>query len=180
MVYINKLILGTSVCVCFCNWFCVSVCACVYHGPCFLWRKETVKPTWKFIRAVSGAQSIHLKTLLLCWVECPEIFRAVLTTILSFHVVSDTIFGSCESFAPCGWLRICIYLIPALISRPFGEAIMDGVATESSAGQAESVSELRGEVLNVMQWLLRCPWCRFKCWSLTDTWPTSCNALLKK
>lgn len=121
MVYINKLILGTSVCVCFCNWFCVSVCACVYHGPCFLWRKETVKPTWKFIRAVSGAQSIHLKTLLLCWVECPEIFRAVLTTILSFHVVSDTIFGSCESFAPCGWLRICIYLIPALISRPFGK-----------------------------------------------------------
>lgn len=122
MVYINKLILGTSVCVCFCYWFCVCVCvrACVYRGPCFLWRKETVKPTWKFIHTASGAQFIHLKTLLLCWVKCPEIFGAVLTTILRFHVVSDAVFGSCDAFAPRGWLRICICLIPALISCPFG------------------------------------------------------------
>lgn len=122
MVYINKLILGTSVCVCFCYWFCVCVCvcACVYRGPCFLWRKETVKPTWKFIHTASGAQFIHLKTLLLCWVKCPEIFGAVLTTILCFHVVSDAAFGSCDAFAPRGWLRICICLIPALISCPFG------------------------------------------------------------
>lgn len=109
-----------SVCVSVTDFVCVCVYACVYRGPCSLWRKETVKPTWKFIRTVSGAQFIHLKTLLLCWVKCPEIFRAVLTTILRFHVVSDAIFGSCDSFAPCGWLRICICLIPALISCPFG------------------------------------------------------------
>lgn len=109
-----------SVCVSVTDFLCVWICVCVYRGPCFLWRKETVKPTWKFIHTVSGAQFIHLKTLLLCWVKCPEIFRAALTTILRFHVVSDALFGSCDSFARCGWLRICIYLIPALISCPFG------------------------------------------------------------
>lgn len=58
-------------------------------------------------------------------------------------------------------------------------AVMDGVATKSSAGQVEGVSKLSGAVSDVSQWLLRCQWCRFKCWSLADTWPTGCNVLLK-
>lgn len=56
------------------------------------------------------------------------------------------------------WLTQNLHLLDTSIDFPsLWEAIMDGVATESSAGQAESVSELRGEVLNVSQWLLRCP-----------------------
>lgn len=59
-------------------------------------------------------------------------------------------------------------------------AVMDRVATKSSAGQVDRVSELSGAGSDVSQWLLRCRWCRFKCWSLADAWPTGCNALLKK
>jgi len=35
-------------------------------------------------------------------------------------------------------------------------AARDGMATKSSAGQVERVSELSGAVSNVSQWLLRC------------------------
>lgn len=164
-----------------CYWFvCVCVCVFVYRGPSFLWRKETVKPTCKFIHTASGAQFIHLKTLLLCWVKCPEIFGAVLTTILRFHVASGAIFGSCDSFAPWGLTQNLHSLDTSIDFPSLWAAVMDGAAAKSSAGQVGRVSELSGAISNVSQWLLRCQWCRFKCWSLADAWPTGCNALLKK
>lgn len=55
------------------------------------------------------------------------------------------------------WLTQNLHLLDTSIDfLSLWVAVMDGVATESSAGQAESVTELRGAVLNVSQWLLRC------------------------
>lgn len=55
------------------------------------------------------------------------------------------------------WLTQNLHLLDTSIDFPsLWVAVMDGVATKSSAGQVERVSELGGAVSNVSQWLLRC------------------------
>lgn len=79
------------------------------------------------------------------------------------------------------WLTQNLHLLDTSIDfLSLWVAVMDGVATKSSAGQVVRVSKLRGAVSNVSQWLLRRQGCRFRCWSLADTWPVGCNVLLKK
>lgn len=182
MVYINKLILGTSVCVCFCYWFffvCVYMCVCL-SWPLFPLEKGDSKTHLK-IYTHSVRSPVHSSE------DAPAVLGKMPRNIQSC-VNHNSLLPRCvwchiwKLWFLC-FMRLTqnLHLLDTSTDFPsLWVAVMDGVATKSSAGQVERVSKLSGAISDVSQWLLGCQWCRFRCWSLADTWPTGCKALLKK
>lgn len=173
MVYINRLILGTSMCVSVADFFWrgrvyVYVCVCL---------------SWPLFPLEKGDRKTHLK-IYTHSVRSPVHSSEDTPAVLGKMPRNTQGWVNHNSPLPCCacchiwklWFlcSMCLtqnlHLLDTSIDfLSFWVAVMDGVAMKGSAGQVVRVSKLSGAVSNVSQWLLRCQGCRLRCWSLADT-----------
>lgn len=183
MVYINRLISGTSVCVCFCYWFllegmcvCVDVCVVCLPWPLFPPEKGDSKTHLK-IYTHSVRSPVHSSK------DAPAVLGKMPRNIQGC-VNHNSPLPRCACchiwklwFLYSMWLTQNLHFLDTSIDFPsLWIAVMDGVAMKSSAGQvvrvtsveqygmsASGCSDVRDADSDAGVWQTHDPWVAMHC-----------------